>query len=267
MLYYKLKAQNAEAKLDCTSFTNGSESRRFMLDVLSLPYEAASESEVRRLAGNKGFWGNVRRRLLGQKKTIYAEKGNSVYDDGVYGLDGRYFVGYWQTERYFFDVREEILGLVHFPEITDEVNHGFLSSIRECNSVAVHIRRGDYLEAAYRDRFFGICDDEYYENAMEYVRDRVDNPRFFVFSNDVRWCEEHYGGCEDVVIVKGNDEDACYNDLNLMRYCRHDIIANSSFSWWGAWLNENAEKIVIAPKVWLNGEKTPDIWCDGWIRM
>ena len=128
--------------------------------------------------------------------------------------------------------------------------------------MSVHIRRGDYLE---NPMYGGICTEEYYKKAIDYIKQRVENAKFYLFSNDMPYVQDRFRG-EEFVYVENNSEDKGYIDLYLMSLCKHHIIANSSFSWWGAWLNAAKSKIVVAPSIWLTNAPARDVVPDTWIR-
>ena len=128
--------------------------------------------------------------------------------------------------------------------------------------MSVHIRRGDYVKL--QGIYGNICTTEYYKKAIELINQIVEQPTFFFFSNDMKWTRDTFGEKNNYFYVEENDEDKGYIDLRLMSVCKHQIIANSSFSWWAAYLNNNLEKKVICPSRWINAKETPDIYCDGW---
>ena len=130
----------------------------------------------------------------------------------------------------------------------------------------MHIRRGDYLNYSYLQN---ICTLEYYKKAMQYFRERhPGEAEFYIFTNDFLWAEEHFSD-EDCHFVKGNFGQDSFRDMQLMSLCRHNIVANSSFSWWGAWLNQNPDKTVIAPEQWINGNEAEklDVIPESWMTM
>ena len=131
--------------------------------------------------------------------------------------------------------------------------------MQETNSVSIHIRRGDYLEVS--DVYGGICTPQYYEKAMKQMEKWHPDCHFFVFTNDVKWVKENYSG-KNLTVVEGNDEDTGYIDMYLMTKCKHYILANSSFSWWGCYLNPSKDKKVIAPKQWIQGRDCKDIYTE-----
>ena len=133
-------------------------------------------------------------------------------------------------------------------------------------AVSLHIRLGDYTTPVNKEFFGGICTEEYYKNAVEYIKQKYENPKFFIFSNGEGNITEVLPDI-DYELVNINDENTGWADMYLMSQCKHNIIANSSFSWWGAWLNQNENKTVVAPQKWINGQKMPDICPSEWIRI
>ena len=131
--------------------------------------------------------------------------------------------------------------------------------------ISIHVRRDDYLSSKYVSGFGGICTIEYYNKAVERIKEEVIDPVFYIFSDDINWCRENLK-LEQGVFIDWNTGKESWQDMFLMSQCKHNIIANSSFSWWGAWLNSNSEKIVIAPRIWWNGLKD-DVVPDSWIRI
>ena len=141
-----------------------------------------------------------------------------------------------------------------------------LAQIDKVNAVSLHVRRGDYLLAKNMS-VLGVCGLDYYKKAIEYVAKNVKNPYFFLFSDDIPWVEENLKINYPYEIVDINNGKNSFYDLWLMKNCKHNIIANSSFSWWGAWLNENPNKIVVAPKKWMNTIKKVEVCPKDWIRI
>jgi hypothetical protein len=178
--------------------------------------------------------------------------------------------GYWQQARLAGRVREELLCDFAFTEPTDERNLELLRRIDASHSVSVHVRGGDYLEPRQRISFGNLCTPEYYRQAIDRIRATVDHPRFFVFSNEPEWARKVLGDGGEMVYVSHNTGMESYRDMQLMSRCRHHIVANSSFSWWGAWLDPRADKQVYAPAKWIHnhGENFTDLILPGdWIRV
>lgn len=179
-----------------------------------------------------------------------------------------YIKGDFQSELYFKDIENIIRDVFVFKNI-DEQNLDVASKLHLGNSVSVHIRRGDYLN---HPLYEGICTEGYYQQAVNMVLSRHPDSVFYVFSNDCDWSrcffEKRFNNVK-FEIVDINRGDKSYQDMYLMSQCRHNIIANSSFSWWGAWLNVSSEKMVIAPKVWINApeEKYINIVPQSWMKI
>jgi hypothetical protein len=134
---------------------------------------------------------------------------------------------------------------------TDNLNEFVLTEIRKYNAVSIHIRRGDYVSNPSAAAVHGICSLEYYEAAIQFIASRTDQPFFFVFSDDPQWAKNNLKTKHPTYFVEEDGTNKGAADMCLMSTCNHHIIANSSFSWWGAWLNNKADKIVVAPQIWF----------------
>lgn len=182
-----------------------------------------------------------------------------------------YLDGYWQSEKYFKDYREQIVKDFSFAEDPNTYYSGLISEAKRAHSVAVHFRRGDYVGNQSTSEFHGACSLEYYAKAMNYLTTQLKKEvHFFMISDDINWVKEHFTPKNNFTFIENNMGDA-YEDMRLMSMCKHNIIANSSFSWWGAWLNLNPNKVVIAPKEWFAEPKmqsqTQDLIPSTWIKM
>jgi len=158
---------------------------------------------------------------------------------------------HWQEYRYPEYVREELLKSLEFIPIEDEKNKTVQQQITSTNSVSIHVRRGDYLKPNFRLAVGDICTIDYYREAIDFIRQKIENPVFFVFSDDPDWVKENLP-LQGAVYVDWNKGKDSFRDMQLMSACKHQIIANSSFSWWGAWLNQSAEKLVVCPVKWFH---------------
>lgn len=188
-----------------------------------------------------------------------------TYQANIFLTKNCTFVGYWQTEKYFKDIKEILIQRFEFEPINPELRQ-LGESLSKDSYVSVHVRRGDYL--LYPNVYGEICTKDYYLRAINYVREREPSSKFIFFSDDLDWVRENLVVLSAIYCSKDmfyQYED--WYDMYLMSRCRHNIIANSSFSWWGAWLNQSKEKLVITPKKWVGYVDTPDIWCDGWIKI
>jgi hypothetical protein len=181
-----------------------------------------------------------------------------------------YLYGYWQNEEYFKDIRKTILKDFEIKKSLSEKNLEIEKRISQTNSISVHIRRCDYVNDPATNKIHGTCNIEYYLKAVQLMKEKVPDPHFFIFSDDTDWASENIvfdGNKEYITNNVGND--SCF-DIYLMSLCKHNIIANSSFSWWGAWLNQNKEKIIIAPDRWFVDEEMNDkckIVPSEWIKI
>ncbi len=180
-----------------------------------------------------------------------------------------YLYGYWQTEKYFSDIRDI---LIHdFTLIQPLVNENIALArhIIHVNSVSLHIRRGDYVTDLKTAKVHGVCSLDYYHKGIEYIFQKTQNLTIFLFSDDIGWAKENFKTQHEVIFVDSNSTP--HEDLRLMSLCKHNIIANSSFSWWGAWLNKNLNKVVIAPIRWFADEKanqeTNTLIPETWVRI
>jgi len=162
-----------------------------------------------------------------------------------------YYDGYWQAPSYFEDIRPTLLRELQPSAPARGSNARMLERIDQCDAISVHVRRGDYVSNTVANAFHGLCDPHYYHTAMRRMAESVANPVFYIFSDDIPWARANIKTDYPMVFVEHNDDAAAFEDIRLMSACRHHIIANSSFSWWGAWLNGRADKKVIAPRRWF----------------
>lgn len=170
--------------------------------------------------------------------------------------------GYWQDARFLCGIEDEIRKSFTFMNI-DSKNVSIVKELQARNSVSLHIRRGDYIG---NQEVEAICNEAYYNKAISVICSEVSAPFFYVFSNDLRWAETYIKKTGvDYELVDNNQGCHSYKDMYLMTQCKHNIIANSSFSWWGAWLNANETKIVVAPKQWTRNKYKRCLQLDGWV--
>lgn len=182
-----------------------------------------------------------------------------------------YLEGYWQSENYFTLIRSQLLKEIgvsadRFSSKFQDYRKLIHASI---NPISIHVRRGDYVSNSETTAFHGLCDLDYYRNAMQLIEQTISNPAYFFFSDDKEYVNEIFGSKENVCVIQDLSFD--YEEMFLMSLCKHNIIANSSFSWWGAWLNQNEGKKVIAPKRWFANEKmqleTIDLIPQTWFKV
>lgn len=206
--------------------------------------------------------GRVKPRLLHIKEASHGfdpsilESGNNVFLDG-----------YWQTQKYFEHIRSIILKDFSFVTEMSKQSKAVLKEIKSTNAISLHVRRGDYAAIAATTAFHGLMGLDYYREAVKQITKKVKNPHFFVFSDDPEWCKKNLVIKFPTTYVSHNTDGA--EDMRLMIQCQHHIIANSTFSWWGAWLNPNEKKLVYAPKQWFaNADMdSKDVLPDSWIKL
>lgn len=254
----KLELLGKNVKIDKCIYDEECEDRE--LSKIALNFEVASLEEIKELCDYKaGIFPSIKR-YLGLRRRTHIVESNS-YMESIFNINNAYLDGYWQNEKYFSNIRNALCELFVFQNLLKEDEHYF-EEIKGCEAVSVHIRRGDYLEL---DKIYGnICTIGYYEQAIDKIRECVTNPKFFFFSDDMEWVRENFVN-EEYIYVNLKEKKP-ESDLYLMSMCKHNIIANSSFSWWGAWLNRNRDKIVIAPSKWTNSSVYSPV-CDDWIRI
>jgi hypothetical protein len=257
-------------KIDITGFKTYS-LREYELDHFNIIEHFATTEEIQRYKEKKSFctafWGKLFPNS--QDYRYYKEKAFH-YDPGIFKLKGDiYLDGYWQTEKYFKDIEDIIKNDFTVKTEPDEKNRDLFDQIKNCNAVAVHIRRGDYVMDPQTESILGSCSLDYYRKCVDIITKRISDPHFFVFSDDPKWTIENIKIDFSTTYSSHNGPNKGYEDLRLMSHCKHFIIANSSFSWWGAWLSDNADKIVLAPKRWLRKEdiNTKDLIPEGWLRI
>jgi len=205
---------------------------------------------------------------LGLHPQVRQERGHNFDASLMMAQPPLYLEGYWQSEKYFREARDELLQDFSWRTAPAGRNIATLEQIEGSESIAVHVRRGDYVSNPGTTAHHGVLGLPYYEAAMHLAAQRSRNPIFFVFSDDIPWAREPLARLGTCVFVDQNS-GAASEDLRLMSACKHQIIANSSFSWWAAWLNTNPNKMVVAPKNWL--AKPPDTFKDvfaaGWTTL
>jgi Glycosyl transferase family 11 len=183
-------------------------------------------------------------------------------------VDDSYLVGAWQSERYFRNIREVLLDEltpIQAPSIRDAE---LLRTMQACDSICVHVRRGDYVSSNSASAYHGVCSLDYYERAINHVVSQVRKPSLFIFSDDPDWTREHLRTQHPSHYITHNSPDDAFQDLRLMSHCKHHVIANSSFSWWGAWLSTSPGQIVVAPEKWFSVSRpTPDLLPPEWKRL
>lgn len=271
-LYKALQKQHPEERvlLDLHCFNGYHKHRGFEIgSVFGATYEEATLKEVARLAypyPNYQCW-RIGSRILPVRKTMLKEKPNFTLEPlALTRPNSTYYDGYWQHEQYFKHIREEILSTYTFPAFDNERNQTTAQLAASTNSCSIHIRRGDYLTDPLRK---GTTNGNYVIAAIEKMQQEVKPEKWLVFSDDIAWCQQHLASILDTtntIYVDWNTGDKSIHDMHLMANCRHHIIANSSFSWWGAWLSKQ-EGVTIAPINWMNLKDVCSPVPDNWIKI
>lgn len=273
---------NDKLALDLTPFLNQNEKdslREYSLSVFNINAELTTLSKIGQNFPLIFFLKNISYVITKIKKITKLQKYIREKDSKYFqfqkknlSLSGNtYLNGYWQNEKYFKDIEHIIRQDFTFKNKPDNKNYQVLDKINATNSVSLHIRRGDYVNNYRISKRFNVLSLDYYKKAINLVFEKINSPVFFVFSNDIPWVKENLNLHKNFYFIDHN-QTKDYEDLRLMSNCKHHIIANSTFSWWGAWLSENDGKIVIAPKQWLTKEGVDetggvDIVPNEWIKL
>lgn len=249
--------------------------RTFELDVFNIEYEIAAKEDLNqvefpehRSKVQRLLWKLFKIKKYMPNGNAFVQKDAYEYDKSLFSNPSHfYYEGYFQNENYFKDVRKDLLANFNSGIPVDERNQAVLDKIHETNSVSIHVRRGDYVTLASASKFHGTCSLDYYQKAIEHIAKKVPNPHFFLFSDDICWVIQNLKIDYPYTVVDFNQGKG-WLDLNLMKNCKHNILANSSFSWWGAWLNENNSKVIVAPKKWnTKSFKKCDILPKAWTKL
>lgn len=271
-LYRKLKSMGREAKLDVSWYTQKGRQegvlapRSLELSYFNdLPMDICTEAEKTRLAGGEGLGGKLRRKLAPGTVRHFWE--TDLYHPEIFSFTDMYLTGFWACEKYYADILPQLRKEIVFPSSEEVKNCRTISEMKQNMSVSIHIRRGDYLDPENAALFGGICTQAYYDGAIRTVLDRCPDAHFYLFSDDPAYVREHYRG-EQYTVVDWNTGVNSFYDIQLMSSCRHNICANSTFSFWGARLNPNPDKIMIRPAKHKNSqgvdpEKLHELW-EGW---
>lgn len=265
-------------KIDLSCYQDGQE-RGYKLHYFNIEDPIASQAEVDKFLNiweSKALYAKLYRAyqysLPKYKRSYYKEGGYWVYEDVLMKISTPVFLeGFWQHQKYFENLHPQVLQAITLKEAYKPAGYSIISQIeQDDSSVAMHIRRGDYVSDPNNLSFFGVMPVSYYQRAVAHICSKVKNPTFYVFSDDLDWVKDNIKIQEPMLFVDiaGGKKD--YLELDTMRKCRHNIIANSSFSWWGAYLNNNPTKIVVAPAQWAaddNYNSYLQVQFPSWIKL
>lgn len=234
-------------------------------------FKQASRPLILKLGGGDSIFSKIRRRYLPKTTSIdYLESAFAARKPISDGKD-KYLIGVFQNASVVMGVEKEIRAAFQFRTFEDEVNKQFLDRISQDNAVAIHVRKGeDYMSRCW---YQNTCPVDYYRNAVDYMKKNVDSPKFFVFADNPQWVKENFSWL-DYTLVDWNPSagPGSHLDMQLMSLCHHNIISNSTYSWWSAFLNENPDKVVVLPRQWFNPSSceqstSEPVQCPGWIAL
>lgn len=262
-------------KLDISGFEQY-KLHRYSLHCFHIWEYLATDNEIKNICGENNLFRKASKKILSKLKNLPYHKPKILtekyfhFDPKILDAPNNILLnGYWQSEKYFSDIPDILRRELVIKYQQDLMSAKFAEQIQKTESVSLHVRRTDYVNNSLTNQIHGTCDKEYYTQAVKYIGDRISDPHFFIFSDEPDWARDNLKLGYPTTIVDCNDASRNYEDLRLMSSCKHNIIANSSFSWWGAWLNQNNHKIVIAPKHWFNdsSKNTKDLIPDQWIKI
>ncbi len=275
--YAKVLEKNHQVKIDVSEDTHITGD--YQLDKYNIDLISSTNRENRRY---HSLVPKFLRKILSHRSKIIKEKSMLFDVDYLNIEDDNYVIGFFQSEKYFKEIRGVLIeqftlkrGVSNY---TKEIEFKILEAKNSCS---IHVRRGDYMSERYI-KTHHVCGLKYYENAIKYMQSKIQDIHFFVFSDDIEWAKENFnvervtyiGGKDTHTILGAGDQKELippHEDIYLMSLCSHNIVANSTFSWWGAWLNENKDKIVLAPENWFADEKlqavSKDVPCVDWVRI
>lgn len=261
---------NSPLLLDITSFDND-KLRNYSLDAFNIcahiapinPKNTFLKRLIHKIQFIKPF------KYLRPPGTVIVENGFSFQPEIFNCSTNSYLDGYWQSHRYFDAIAPIIRSDLTLKYPLSEYLAILESEIKSTNSVSIHVRRGDYANNPAITTYHGLCSLDWYQQAFEKMQTIVTDAKYFVFSDDPDWVKANLKLNAPTVYISPSADGKEAQDLYLMSQCQHHIIANSSFSWWAAWLNPNIEKNIIAPKVWFSGANhdTKDLIPNDWIRV
>lgn len=262
-------------RLDISGFESYALHQGFELErVFNGRFDLVKPTEMRSVLG----WQNVKavRRILlrpsfrNLKKNRFLIEPHFHFWPGIHAVvDPCYLIGYWQSERYFSEIADLIRADFTFRQPVASCNAELIKQIRSVSAVSLHVRRGDYAKNQKTTAKHGLLSIKYYTAAINRISEEVETPHYFVFSDDLDWVRRHLDIPQPATYVSHNQGAESYNDMRLMSLCEHHIIANSTFSWWGAWLNPSDDKVVVGPRRWFteSSRDTSDLYCANWVVL
>lgn len=264
-----LEQKGHEVKIDISAFETYKLHGGYQLDKYNIDLDSSIKDENDKFYKNTFFYKVLRR--FGMDFSRRIKEKSLLFDKKLLEIDDNsYLDGYFQCEKYFKDIREIILKQFTINQDISNYTKEIKNKIQNSqNSCSLHIRRGDFVNST-NINIHGTCDIEYYKKAIQYLEEKVENINYFIFSDDIEWVKENLA-IQNAIYIDSKEKRIPHEDIYLMSLCKNNIIANSSFSWWGAWINRNENKIVIAPKRWFADDKlenqSKDIVCESWVKI
>jgi hypothetical protein len=264
--------KNVPLKLDLSWFKEHN-ARKYELHHFNIVENFANDKEIKKIKKYEKM--NSRRYFLHNyfiaNEYIYIKAKQFLFDKDVFKAKKyAYLAGYWQTPKYFEGIEGILRKEFSLKNQTNTLYKKMEKKIKENNSISLHVRRTDYLTLRKINKIFGVCSQKYYKKAIQKISIEIKNPIFFIFSDDIKWAKENLKIKHPTVFVSDNCPPLKnYEELMLMSKCKHNIIANSTFSWWGAWLNKNLNKMVIAPQNWFKdpSKSAKDLIPESWTKL
>lgn len=261
-----------KVKLDQTELLNRLHNsythREYELGIFNLKVSIATKEEIKPFFSSATFLAKILKKVGIERNRLWKESQTGV-GNRLNNWQNIYLDGFWQSEKYFSQYKDQIIADFTFKDDPKGENLMLMTKIKSITAVSIHIRRGDYLTMPSAIEYHEICSLDYYYKAIEFILLKINDPYFFIFSDEPQWVIDNLKLDYPFQIITHNVKEMSFEDMRLMSVCKHNIIANSSFSWWGAWLNQNPNKIVIAPKRWFKDSTidTTDLIPKDWIRI
>lgn len=264
-----LHQKGYEVKIDISAFETYKLHGGYQLDKYNIDLDISSKKENIKYYSNSLLFKVLRKLGIETSKAI-REKSLLFNESFLKIEDNNYIEGYFQSEKYFKNIRDILIEQFSVKQELSKYTKDIKNHIKNSkNCCSLHIRRGDFVNST-NISIHGVCNIEYYKKAMNYLAKKVGNMDYFIFSDDIVWVKENLK-LESAIYIDSKEKRLPHEDIYLMSLCDHNIIANSSFSWWGAWLNKNDRKIVIGPKKWFADDKldkqSKNIVCESWIKV
>lgn len=250
--YYPMHVNNTKRRYELNHFC------------ITAPKLKVEQEWKRTILRNKWLFAAYTKWFLGWNRLTVINENNYFVEKNK--NKSLYLDDYFQSEEYFKNIAKIIKADFLFKKKPNEVNNDMINRISGCQSISIHVRRGDYLNSTNAS-IYHVCTIEYYEKAIKHILESVVNPVFYVFSDDIDWVKENLSIKHPTIYVEHNSGELAYEDLRLMISCKHNIISNSTFAWWAAWLNDNKGKIVVAPNKWFKEIIDDSIIPNNWVKI